>query len=217
MESWAEHRRSKFGRSDSTPDVHKAGEKERITLDELSKLYRKEEEEERRKEQDKVRNRINRLSLLPDVDIPELTSLNCPAGDLSTLTCPASDLDLEKAFLRGKGDVDSGNNSLNTNRSNTSTGSSKVSGPTESSFLEEEEEEDALEDGRIRDSVTISCSNPSPQIKISKPQNNTNVIEVRYKERSRDGQWSKSPRSNGQDSNRQTHQTHVNRLQITHV
>ena len=68
-------------------------------------------------------------------------------------------------------------------RSNTSTGSSKVSGPTESSFLEEEEEEDALEDGRIRDSVTISCSNPSPQIKISKPQNNTNVIEVRYKGR----------------------------------
>ena len=68
-------------------------------------------------------------------------------------------------------------------RSNTSTGSSKVSGPTESSFLEEEEDEDALEDGRTRDSVTISCSNPSPQIKISKPQNNKNVIEVRYKGR----------------------------------
>ena len=54
--------------------------------------------------------------VLPDVDIPELTSLNCPAGDLTSLTCPAGDLDLEKAFLRGKGDADSGNNSLNTNR-----------------------------------------------------------------------------------------------------
>ena len=62
-----------------------------------------------------------------------------------------------------------------------------MSGPTESSFLEEEEEEDALEDGRIRDSsVTISCSNPSPQIKISKPQNNKNVIEVRYRGRKLD-------------------------------
>jgi hypothetical protein len=216
MESWAEQRRMKFGRSDSTPDVHKAGEKERITLDELSSLYKREEEEERRKEQEKIRNRKNRLSLLPDVELHDLSSLGCPAGELS----------LEKSFLNRKPDTDSGNNSLNTNRSNTSTGSSKVSGPTESSFLEEEEEEgedgddgEHLQERRMKEgeSVTISCSNPSPQIKISKPQTNKNVIEVRYRERSRDGQWSKSPRSNGQESSRQTHQTHVNRLQITHV
>ena len=45
--------------SDSTPEVNK-GDKERITLDELSRLYRKEEEEEERKQE--ADTKMNRLS-----------------------------------------------------------------------------------------------------------------------------------------------------------
>jgi len=176
--------------------------------------------------------------------------------DLPDLTGPASDLDLDKSYLRRSRDTDSGHNSLNTNRSNTSTGSSKLSGHIETSFLEEEEEE-AEEGGSapragprslhesprgpryvaegprsLHESVTISLSqqsnmaahksnmaSQSPLMKISKPQNNKNIIEVRYRERSqRDDQSTKSPpTNNGQIRNRQTNQTHVNRLQITHV
>ena len=70
-------------------------------------------------------------------------------------------------------DSDSGNNSLNTNRSNCSTGtssSSKASGPpVESSFMEEDEDDYA-------ENVKMS-----PEIRITKPQINKNIIEVRYR------------------------------------
>lgn len=72
-------------------------------------------------------------------------------------------------------DSDSGNNSLNTNRSNCSTGtssSSKASGPpVESSFMEEDEDDYA-------ENVKMS-----PEIRITKPQINKNIIEVRYRGR----------------------------------
>jgi hypothetical protein len=65
MEQWVAQRR--LGLSDSTPEVNKAADraadKERITLAELSSLYRREEEEERRKEEElRIRKKINRLS-----------------------------------------------------------------------------------------------------------------------------------------------------------
>ena len=90
-------------------------------------------------------------------------------------------IDLEKGiFLRrqqrpGPGvgaDTDSGNNSLNTNRSNCSTGtssSSKASQPVESSFMEEDEDDYA-------ENIKMS-----PEIRITKPQINKNIIEVRYR------------------------------------
>ena len=93
-------------------------------------------------------------------------------------------IDLEKGiYLRQKqgdhrlgrqgGDSgDSGNNSLNTNRSNCSTGtssSSKASQPVESSFMEEDEDDYA-------ENVKMS-----PEIRITKPQINKNIIEVRYR------------------------------------
>ena len=90
-------------------------------------------------------------------------------------------IDLEKGiFLRrqragvssGSGDTDSGNNSLNTNRSNCSTGtssSSKASQPVESSFMEEDEDDYA-------ENIKLS-----PEIRITKPQINKNIIEVRYR------------------------------------
>ena len=92
-------------------------------------------------------------------------------------------IDLEKGiFLRrqqrpGVGDprtqdTDSGNNSLNTNRSNCSTGtssSSKTSQPVESSFMEEDEDDYA-------ENIKMS-----PEIRITKPQINKNIIEVRYR------------------------------------
>ena len=91
-------------------------------------------------------------------------------------------IDLEKGiFLRsrqragaGSGDCsDSGNNSLNTNRSNCSTGtssSSKASNhPVESSFIEEDEDDYA-------ENIKMS-----PEIRITKPQINKNIIEVRYR------------------------------------
>ena len=90
-------------------------------------------------------------------------------------------IDLEKGiFLRrqqrpGPGvgaDTDSGNNSLNTNHSNCSTGtssSSKASQPVESSFMEEDEDDYA-------ENIKMS-----PEIRITKPQINKNIIEVRYR------------------------------------
>ena len=67
MEQWAEQKR--LARMDafsgSTPDVNRNAEKERITLDELSKLYRNEEEEEVRKQEADTRvskAKANRLS-----------------------------------------------------------------------------------------------------------------------------------------------------------
>ena len=91
-------------------------------------------------------------------------------------------IDLEKGiFLRRQQrpaqdtrtqDTDSGNNSLNTNRSNCSTGtssSSKTSQPVESSFMEEDEDDYA-------ENIKMS-----PEIRITKPQINKNIIEVRYR------------------------------------
>lgn len=93
-------------------------------------------------------------------------------------------IDLEKGiFLRRQQrpppdprtqESDSGNNSLNTNRSNCSTGtssSSKASQPVESSFMEEDEDDYA-------ENIKMS-----PEIRITKPQINKNIIEVRYRGR----------------------------------
>ena len=69
MEGWmAQKRLGKSGLSDSSPEVNKAGLKDKITLDELSNLYKNEElEEETRRRQEeqaktKLTKKINRLS-----------------------------------------------------------------------------------------------------------------------------------------------------------
>ena len=68
MENWmAQKHLGKMGFSDSTPEVNKVGEKDRITLDELSNLYKNEEleQETKRHEEDsktKLTKKINRLS-----------------------------------------------------------------------------------------------------------------------------------------------------------
>ena len=69
IDNWlAQKRLGKLGFSDSTPEVNKIGEKDRITLDELSNLYKNEEleqEETRRREEEsktKLTKKINRLS-----------------------------------------------------------------------------------------------------------------------------------------------------------
>ena len=99
-----------------------------------------------------------------------LSDIELPEGQNSDLG-----IDLEKGIFlrRNRGDTDSGNNSLNTNRSSSSTGtaSSKLSQPMESSFMEEDEE-DYSENLKM-----------SPEIRITKPQINKNIIEVRYRGR----------------------------------
>merc|ERR1719431_2302206 len=80
---------------------------------------------------------------------------------------------------RNFGYTDSGNNSLNTNHStNSSSGSSRMSTTgvpcLESSFMEEDEEDYAENIRKM----------PSPEIRISRPQINKNIVEVRYRERS---------------------------------
>ena len=70
IDNWlAQKRLGKLGFSDSTPEVNKIGVKDRITLDELSNLYKNEELEQeetrRRDEQEsktKLTKKINRLS-----------------------------------------------------------------------------------------------------------------------------------------------------------
>lgn len=97
---------------------------------------------------------------MSDVELPDSRQ-----GDLG--------IDLEKGIFlrRHRGDTDSGNNSLNTNRSGSSTGtaSSKLSQPPETAFPEEEEE-DYAEKMKM-----------SPDIRITNPQPNKNIIEVRYR------------------------------------
>ena len=150
MDGWVAARR--LGRlsafSDSTPEVNK----ERITMDELSRLYKDEEEEEGRKVE--VDTRANRLSMVSMGSLVEPVERETP-------------MDLEKAaFLRrSRADTDSGNNSL---QSSTGTNSSKLSQPIESSFVEEDEEDYKEEP------IT------SPEVRI-KPSTNTNIIEVRYR------------------------------------
>merc|ERR1712173_251479 len=93
-------------------------------------------------------------------------------------------------------DTDSGNNSLNTNRSNCSTGtssSSKQSQPIESSFMEEDEDDYA-------ENIKMS-----PEIRITKPQINKNIIEVRYRERSStDGHQKIASSGSSQDARRRS-------------
>lgn len=211
IDNWlAQKRLGKLGFSDSTPEVNKIGEKDRITLDELSNLYKNEEleqEETRRRDEEsktKLTKKINRLSLMSDIELPD--SRHSSLG-----------IDLEKGiFLRRQQrpapdtktqDTDSGNNSLNTNRSNCSTGtssSSKTSQPVESSFMEEDEDDYA-------ENIKMS-----PDIRITKPQINKNIIEVRYRERSStDGHQKIASSGSSQDARRRSQ--HVNRLQITHV
>merc|ERR1719237_1338840 len=156
--------------SDSTPEVNK-GDKERITLDELSRLYRKEEEEERKQEADAKMNRLSMMS--------------CEEH--------GGELDLEKGVFLRRREADSGNNSL---QSSTGTASSKLSQPREcNSFLEEEEPD--FEEKRL-----------SPEIRIKTPAANTNIIEVRYRERAEREQAGEQERRRSR---------HVNRLQITNV
>jgi len=124
---------------------------------------------------------------MSDIELPDIT-----AGDL--------DIDFEKGIFlrRSKAGTDSGNNSMNTNKSNSSSGSSKM-GPSQSSFMEEEE-----------DQIQQSPSDGKPL--------NKNIIEVRYRERS--GSDAHSRRSPGRQppSNCDIkRRSHVNRLQITHV
>ena len=74
IDNWLAQKRlgvGKLGFSDSTPEVNKVGEKDRITLDELSNLYKNEEieEETRRREEEsktKLTKKINRLSRKSD-------------------------------------------------------------------------------------------------------------------------------------------------------
>jgi len=198
------------GLSDSSPEVNKTGAacKERITLDELSNLYKneeleEEEEEERKREVDstKMIKKINRLSLMTDLELPDRKGTELG-------------LDLEKGIYlrRNRGDTDSGNNSLHS--SSTDTGSSKLSQPMESSFLEEDEED-----------YTEQHINMSPEIRIKKPTVNKNIIEVRYRERS-SGDVARRVstagaatvhESGGGGQQHRRRSEHVNRLQITHV
>lgn len=198
MENWLAQRKlgGKIGLSDSTPEVNKVGEKVSITLDELSNLYKNEEKEDEQRKQEEKNNdekirqkkKINRLSLMSDIELPDIAG-----GDL--------DIDFEKGIFlrRSKAGTDSGNNSMNTNKSNSSSGSSKLGAPIESSFMEEEE-----------DQIQKSPSDAKPL--------NKNIIEVRYRERS--GSDAHSRRSPGRQPNSNCdikRRSHVNRLQITHV
>ena len=104
----------------------------------------------------------NNFAVMTDIELPDTRH-----SDLG--------IDLEKGIFlrRQRGDTtDSGNNSLNTNKSNSSTGtssSSKQSHPIESSFMEEDEDQYAEK------------MKMSPEIRITKPQMNKNIIEVRYR------------------------------------
>jgi len=103
------------------------------------------------------------------------------------------ELDLEKGVFLRRREADSGNNSL---QSSTGTASSKLSQPREcNSFLEEDEAD--YEEKR-----------PSPEIRIKTPAANTNIIEVRYRERAEREQAGEQERRRSR---------HVNRLQITNV
>jgi len=197
MENWLAQRKlgGKIGLSDSTPEVNKVGEKVSITLDELSNLYKNEEKEDEQRKQverdndEKIRQKkkINRLSLMSDMELPDIT-----ASDL--------DIDFEKGIFlrRSKAGTDSGNNSMNTNKSNSSSGSSKM-GPTQSTFVEEEE-----------DQIQHSPNDGKPL--------NKNIIEVRYRERSGSDAHSRRSAARQPPSNCDIkRRSHVNRLQITHV
>merc|ERR1712012_186168 len=108
--------------------------------------------------------------------------------------------ELEKGvFLRRREQQDSGNNSL---QSSTGTSSSKLSQTRGCNSFLAEEEADYLE------------QKPSPEVRIKRPAANTNIIEVRYRERnSTEGS---QRQQNGVDQERRRSR-HVNRLQITNV
>merc|ERR1719229_1153644 len=108
---------------------------------------------------------------------------------LSMMSCEehGGELDLEKGVLL----------------SSTGTASSKLSQPREcNSFLEEEEAD--YEEER-----------PSPEVRIKRPAANTNIIEVRYRERNSVEGAQRQP--NGDQERRRRKSRHVNRLQITNV
>lgn len=220
MEKWMS--RKSLGNiklSESTPEINKVGvgtNKERITLDELSNLYKNEElEEERKKAEEeetrsKVSKKVNRLSVMSDIDY------------LSEDQNDGLGIDLESGMFprRASRDLDSGNNSLCTNHS-TSTGSSKMSSSggncLETSFMEEDEDD-------YSENIGKTSSNDE---RTYKPQINTNIIEVRYKERpSKDvhnnrrsvsGLNGHSPRHNKDTDHHRRRSVNVNHLQITHV
>merc|ERR1712107_875144 len=118
---------------------------------------------------------------------------------LSMMSCDG-ELELEKGvFLRRREQQDSGNHGL---QSSTGTSSSKLSQTRECNSFLEEEEVDYLE------------QKPSPEVRIKRPAANTNIIEVRYRERnSTEGS---QRQQSGVDQERRRSR-HVNRLQITNV
>merc|ERR1711936_134439 len=120
---------------------------------------------------------------------------------LSMMSCEehVGELDLEKGVFLRRREADSGNNSL---QSSTGTSSSKLSQTRECNSFLEEEEADYLE------------QKPSPEVRIKRPAANTNIIEVRYRERnSTEGS---QRQQSGVDQERRRSR-HVNRLQITNV
>merc|ERR1712018_48901 len=100
-------------------------------------------------------------------------------------------------FLRRREQQDSGNNSL---QSSTGTSSSKLSQTRECNSFLEEEEADYLE------------QKPSPEVRIKRPAANTNIIEVRYRERN-PARGTGRQHGGGEQERRKSR--HVNRLQIT--
>jgi len=198
MEKWI-YRKSlgNFKNSESTPEINKSGSnKERISLDELSHLYKNEELEEERRRQDeedsrcKAAKKVNRLSLMSDIDYTWSKDYN------------------DGEIFPGKSirEIDSSSNS-------TSTGSSKMSGGQclETSFMEEDE-----------DIYSENISKISSKDKRTyKPQINKTVIEVKYEERtSKDVKTNKVSVSNGHSSPRHHHRqrsANVNNLQTNFV
>merc|ERR1719331_3785584 len=121
---------------------------------------------------------------------------------LSMMSCEehGGELDLEKGVFLRRREADSGNNSL---QSSTGTASSKLSQPREcNSFLEADEEADYEEE------------RPSPEVRIKRPAANTNIIEVRYRERN-PARGTGRQHGGGEQERRKSR--HVNRLQITNV
>jgi len=218
MENYLENNRMmKHGFSDSSPEINKFGQdlcKTVITLDELNSLYQTEEKAEIPASHNTSNHQSNKsiISVIGSTD---------PTDEV---TVDSLEIDLERGMFPRKkfGYIDSGNNSLNTNHSTTSSStSSKVSTGgvpcLESSFMEEDEEDYSENIRKL----------PSPEIRISRPQINKNIVEVRYRERSsKDNEVNKrkssivsssyTPLSPEQKAER--HRSHnVNRLHITHV
>jgi len=199
------------------PEINKFGQdlsKTVITLDELNSLYQSEEKEEISTNHNTSNHQSNKsiISVIGSADIPDEVNVDSLEIDLDGGMFP------RKKF----GYIDSGNNSLNTNHSTTSSSTSSkmsVGGVPclESSFMEEDEEDYSENIRKL----------PSPEIRISRPQINKNIVEVRYRERSsKDNEVNKRKSSLGSTSHtplspeqraERHRSTNVNRLHITHV